>query len=79
MNITPPGLAITQDGTNATRTWMTWVNRVSLAISGVTESGATADRPVKGLWVGRMYFDTTLGQPIWYDGSDWVDATGASA
>jgi hypothetical protein len=29
-----------------------------------------------------MYFDTTLaaaGKPIWWTGSGWVDATGASA
>ena len=26
---------------------------------------------------GQPHFDTDLGLPIWYNGSDWVDATGA--
>lgn len=29
--------------------------------------------------VGFMYFDTTLGKPIWWIGNNWVDATGATA
>lgn len=28
--------------------------------------------------VGWCYFDTTLGHPVWWDGSQWVDATGAA-
>jgi hypothetical protein len=39
-------------------------------------SGATADRPILGLQIGQFYFDTTLGYPVWYNGADWVDATG---
>lgn len=45
----------------------------------VPESGPTTDRPTSDLWAGRQYFDTTLGQPIWFDGSGWVDATGTAA
>ena len=41
-------------------------------------SGITADRPTAGLVIGLFYFDTTLGIPIWWDGSNWVDATGAT-
>lgn len=40
--------------------------------------GETEDRPDENLVIGQMFFDTTLGQPIWYDGTDWVDATGTS-
>jgi len=39
-------------------------------------SGATADRPTTNLVVGDYYFDTTLNLPIWYDGTDWIDAAG---
>ena len=40
--------------------------------------GDTASRPVAPVAiVGRMYFDTTLGYPIWYNGTNWVNATGA--
>jgi hypothetical protein len=42
----------------------------------VPPSGVSADRPTERLEVGQYYFDTTLGIPIWYDGTNWVDATG---
>lgn len=45
-----------------------------------TMSGDTASRPVFATSSanGFMYFDTDLGKPIWYKGSNvWVDATGA--
>lgn len=79
MKLPAPGAAVTQDGAIASRSFMTWLQQVSYLLTGLSESGTTADRPTKGLWVGRPYFDTTLGQPIWYDGTGWVDATGASA
>lgn len=40
--------------------------------------GATADRPVNGLETYDYYFDTDLGYQIWWNGSNWVDATGAT-
>jgi len=40
--------------------------------------GTTSDRPVNGLEEGDEYFDTTLGYKIWYDGTNWVDATGST-
>lgn len=39
--------------------WMSW------------ESGDTASRP-SGAQVGRMYFDTDVPAPVWWDGSAWV-------
>ena len=40
--------------------------------------GASSYRPTLTLSdLGVVFFDTTLGKPIWYKGSDtWVDATG---
>jgi hypothetical protein len=43
------------------------------------QNGITADRPTQNLQLGQFYFDTTLGIPIWYNGTDWVDATGTVA
>ena len=40
--------------------------------------GITALRPVAP-YNFEMYFDTTLGFPVWYNGSIWVDATGSPA
>ena len=43
-------------------------------------AGTTALRPVTPpMFVGTMYFDTTIGFPIWWDGAIWVDAAGAPA
>ena len=41
----------------------------------VTLNGTTANRP-RGSILGQFYFDTTLGQPIWWDGTSFVDASG---
>ena len=44
------------------------------------QSGATGSRPA-GLAagdVGRTYFDTTIGLPIWWNGSGWIDAAGTA-
>lgn len=48
----------------------------------VNKSGASTGRP-NGLtndWqsIGTMFFDTTLGKPIFWNGTGWVDATGTS-
>ena len=43
----------------------------------IWENGATGSRPGTPL-TGHEYFDTTLGQPIWYDGTNWVDAQGVT-
>jgi hypothetical protein len=48
-------------------------------VTDVTSSGTTANRPARGLYVGKFYFDTTIGKPIWYEGPSWVDATGTVA
>ncbi len=37
-------------------------------------SGTTAQRPTSP-YIGSMFFDTTLGQPIWWNGTAWVAAT----
>lgn len=41
------------------------------------ETGTTAQR-ASAPPAGRMYFDTTLGKPIWWNGSVWKDATGTT-
>lgn len=45
-------------------------------VAGGYESGSTLERPTSNIMVGKLYFDTTLGKPIWYNGTNWVDATG---
>jgi hypothetical protein len=47
------------------------------ALGVVTNTGATGSRPASPL-AGQMFYDTTLSKPIWYNGSNWKDATGAT-
>lgn len=68
------------------------INRTSVDVEQSTESGYTiqynfsgntASRPTSKLtnnWqtIGLMYFDTTLNKPIWWNGTNWVDATGTT-
>lgn len=41
-------------------------------------TGPTTARPAAPV-SGTQYFDITLGKPIWWRGTAWVDATGAVA
>ena len=39
-------------------------------------AGITAARPSTGLQVGQFYFDTTINRPIWWNGTNWINAAG---
>jgi len=39
-------------------------------------AGITANRPSTDLQVGQFYFDTTINRPIWWDGTNWINAAG---
>ena len=45
--------------------------------SYILGSGTTASRPTTTL-IGAQYFDTDISKPIWFDGTNWVDATGTT-
>lgn len=78
--ISPPPKRITVDGeSEVSRPWATWFGQVFTMLFASGQSGTTANRPTEGLWIGRPYFDTTLGYEIWYSGTEWVDATGTTA
>jgi hypothetical protein len=53
-------------------------SRVSFAEALQPSSGITAARPVitVAAFTGQMYFDTTLGIPIWWNGAAWVNSAG---
>lgn len=44
----------------------------------VTLNGATSSRPTSSV-LGQFYFDTTLGYPVWWNGSTWVKYDGTAA
>ena len=49
-----------------------------LAAISTPQNGTTADRPTQSLQIGQFYFDTTLGIPIWYNGTVWKNASGTT-
>lgn len=38
----------------------------------IIHSGSTENRPTEHLVVGQMYFDTTLGVPVFWNGTEWI-------
>lgn len=69
------------DGTGYfTVPWGNLFSRWQSIVSASQQSGATADRPTRALWIGRRYFDTTLGKPVFVKAVKpaivWVDGVG---
>lgn len=78
---TPQGIMVDKDG-SPTPPWYRWTTIAGNVLTALTTSGTTAQRPASFLWIGRPYFDITLGIPIWYDqngSTGWCDATGTAA
>ncbi|WCF57224.1 tailspike protein/preneck appendage [Bacteroides phage PhiCrAssBcn23] len=58
----------------------TFTDGALLVINGKPNNGATSDRPA-GLTstdTGFQFYDRTLIKPIWWNGTAWIDATGAT-
>jgi len=74
-----------EDGSTYTRlydtAWGSWEENLKFSteeketLSTVNNSGASADRPSSPV-TGQMFLDTEINKPIWYNSSDWIDATG---
>jgi hypothetical protein len=60
---------------NALRLYFNQIDNFTQNVT-VPASGTTANRPTENLQVGQYYFDTSLGYPIYWNGSDWVNALG---
>jgi hypothetical protein len=60
---------------NALRLYFNQIDNFTQSVT-VPSSGITADRPTERLVVGQYYFDTTVGLPIYWDGTNWIDAAG---
>lgn len=77
MNPAPNQTAVQDSSGNITAPWQIYFSQVFKAITALESSGTTAQRPVKGLFVGRQYFDTSLGYVIHYNGINWVNSAGS--
>lgn len=74
----PPGRDLIT-GFLPTKPWAQWFSRVGTRLMAVEQSGPTAERPTSGLWIGRRFFDTTLGKPVYVKSlgpTVWVDGAG---
>ena len=60
---------------NALRLYFNQLDTFNLNVT-IPNFGPSVDRPVAGLQIGQIYFDTTLGIPIWWNGLDWINALG---
>jgi hypothetical protein len=80
-----PNTAVDEMGGKVNQSWAQFFSQISALLTAITQTGTTAKRPTTFLWVGRPYFDTSLGahgKPIWVASvaagvATWVDATSA--
>ena len=62
------------------RTYFNQLDNFTQAAS-IPLSGPTANRPVSNdvqvpLAIGQFYFDTTINRPIFWNGTNWINASG---
>lgn len=60
--------------------WQGWLSIAQYILQDVSNSGTTAQRPTMNMYIGKPYFDTTLGLPIWVQSVNpvvWITAAGA--
>lgn len=64
---------------NALRLYFGQIDNVTQALI-IPDAGTTAERPISTtlikVQIGEPFFDTTLGIPIWWNGANWVNASG---
>lgn len=66
---------------NASVPWYFTFARWQSITGSLQQSGPTSTRPKLNLWVGRMFYDTTLGYPVWVHSvrpTVWHNAAGAA-
>ena len=60
---------------NVLRLYFNQLNNYSQATAN-PNNGVTTGRPTSNQQIGQIFFDTTLGIPIWWNGKVWVNASG---
>lgn len=66
-----------QQRDNAFRLYFNQIDNFTQITGGVV-AGTTKERPGVGLFIGKQFFDQTLGIPIWWNGSHWVNSSGTT-
>jgi hypothetical protein len=67
---------------NAMRLYFNQVDSFTQAVA-IPDSGKTINRPISNnvqvpLAIGQQFYDTTLGIPIWWNGTVWKNASGTT-
>jgi hypothetical protein len=56
-----------------------WLSQLQAAVKPLGGNGATAARPIAGLYIGLLFFDATLGYPVFVKSLNptvWVNGAG---
>ena len=60
--------------------WQQWISTLESLFNESQGAGTTAQRPNPAPFIGYMYFDTTIGRPIWANTlTTWIRADGTAA
>jgi hypothetical protein len=59
--------------------WRKFFNDVYTTINALVQSGPSANRPDTLLWTGKPFWDETLQQYVYWNGSYWTTATGSGS
>jgi len=62
---------------NALRLYFSQIDNFAQGVN-VPQSGPTASRPTTFLQTGQFFYDTTLGIPIYWNGTVWKNASGTT-
>jgi len=76
----PPLLQLSDKNGAASQPYASWLQQAFTILFSQQQSGTTAQRPTTGLWVGRRYYDTTLGYPVYVNSVSptvWHNSAGA--
>lgn len=78
--VPPKRIADTEKSPDFGSWWMTWFNQAYTILFAAQSSGTTGQRPTTNLWVGRTFYDVSLGKPVWVNSVNptvWKDASGS--
>lgn len=77
----PSGSPIVDDAGRVSKAWDALFTRWQRVLSAIVDKGTTAQRPTTNLWIGRTFYDTTLGAPVYlqsYPPAVWVPFGGGA-
>lgn len=76
MSKVPPSVTLTGTDTQSFIREFSLSYQMLAKANNFPDQGTTAARTAQQRVVGQFFFDTTLGIPIWWNGSAWVNASG---